>query len=75
MHKNLTNYANLVLISDGEADVLVIKEALFAGLGIVISQYATAYFDSSQLFIKVIPINEINNKDFIDNAQPIEKYP
>lgn len=35
IYRDLTKYANLLLISQGEADPLVIKEALIAGLGVV----------------------------------------
>jgi hypothetical protein len=43
------------LLSDGEADPLVIKEALIAGLGLVISECASANLDLSLPFITVIP--------------------
>ena len=35
IYRDLTKYANLLLISQGEADPLVIKEALVSGLGVV----------------------------------------
>jgi hypothetical protein len=38
IHRDLTKYVNLLLISQGEADPLVIKEALVAGLGVVTNQ-------------------------------------
>jgi len=53
LYKNLTNYANLILLSDGEADPLVVKEALVAGLGVVVSEPAKANLD---------------NKDFINRT-------
>ena len=34
---NLTEYGNLLLLSKGEADPLVVKEALMCGLGVVIN--------------------------------------
>ena len=37
LYKELTDYGNLVLLSDGEAHSLVIMEAFAAGLGVVIS--------------------------------------
>ncbi len=38
IHENLTNYSNILLMSEGEADPLVIKEALCAGLGVVVNR-------------------------------------
>ena len=57
LYDSLTNYANLVLASDGEADPLVVKEALVAGLGVVVSRYAAANLDVSQPFITVLQPN------------------
>ncbi len=51
----LTDYANLVLLSDGEAHPLVCMEALAAGLGLVISEFATANLDTTKPFITVVP--------------------
>jgi hypothetical protein len=55
LYNGLTDYANLILLSDGEADPLVVKEALIAGLGLVISECACANLDLSLSFITVIP--------------------
>lgn len=55
LYNELTDYANLILLSDGEADPLVVKEALIAGLGLVISECACANLDLSLPFITVIP--------------------
>ena len=38
LYNELTNYGNLVLLSDGEAHPLVCMEALACGLGVVVSQ-------------------------------------
>jgi hypothetical protein len=62
----LTNYGNLVLLSDGEAHSLVLMEALAAGLGIVISEFATANLDLDKEFIDVIPENKINDIEYIE---------
>jgi len=67
LYSNLTNYANLILLSDGEADPLVTKEALMAGLGLVISEYSTANLDLSLPFIDVISENKINDIEYIEN--------
>lgn len=71
LYNNLTDYANLVLLSDGEADPLVTKEALMAGLGLVISEYSTANLDLSKPFIDVVPNNKLNDIKYIKNI--IEK--
>tara|TARA_R110000803_G_scaffold27700_1_gene64588 strand:+ start:2811 stop:3746 length:936 start_codon:yes stop_codon:yes gene_type:complete len=61
LYKNLTNFANLVLLSDGEAHPLVCLEAMSAGLGLVISEWATANLDTSLPFIDVITEDRIND--------------
>ena len=55
LYDNLTDYGNLVLLSDGEAHSLVIMEAFAAGLGVVVSEWATANLDLDKKFITVIP--------------------
>jgi len=65
LYNNLTNYGNLVLLSDGEADPLVTKEAMMAGLGLVISEYATANLDLNLPFISVIEEGKINDIEYV----------
>tara|TARA_R110000824_G_scaffold60050_10_gene160896 strand:+ start:6687 stop:7646 length:960 start_codon:yes stop_codon:yes gene_type:complete len=60
--KNLTNYASLVLLSDGEAHPLVCLEGMVAGLGLVLSKQATANLDTSLPFIEVVPEEIIQNE-------------
>ena len=67
LHEELTNYGNLVLLSDGEAHSLVLMEALAAGLGIVISEFATANLDLDMEFIDVIPEKKINDIEYIES--------
>jgi hypothetical protein len=67
LHQELTNYGNLVLLSDGEAHSLVLMEAFAAGLGIVISEFATANLDLDKEFINVIPENKINDIEYIES--------
>lgn len=90
VYSNLSNYASLVLLSDGEADPLVVKEALMAGCGLVLSEYATANLDLNQEWIDVIPeewlipeqlqLNKIkevilkNNKKSIQFRDQIREY-
>lgn len=67
LYKSLTNYTTLVHLSDGEADPLVVKEALAAGLGLVISEVSTANLDLSLDFIDVIPESKINDMNYIED--------
>lgn len=66
LYNNLTDYANLILLSDGEAHPLVCLEAMTAGLGLVISEYSTANLDLSQPFIDVISENNIHNLEYVN---------
>jgi len=65
LYNNLTRYANLVLLSDGEAHPLVCMEAMSAGLGLVISEFSTANLDTDLPFIDVIPESKINDLEYI----------
>jgi glycosyltransferase involved in cell wall biosynthesis len=68
LYKSLTNYGNLVLLSDGEAHPLVCMEALACGLGVVVSQFGTANLDTSKDFIDVIPEDEIGDIGYIESV-------
>ena len=68
LYQNLTEYGNLVLLSDGEAHPLVCMEAFAAGLGVVISQWAAANLDIRKKFIAVIPENKISDIEFIEQS-------
>ena len=67
LYKNLTQFSNLVLLSDGEAHPLVCMEALSAGLGLVISEFSTANLDLNLPFIDVIPECKILDIRFIED--------
>ncbi len=67
LYNNLTDYANLILLSDGEAHALVCMEALAAGLGLVISEWATANLDLNKDFITVIPESKIIDLEYISS--------
>ena len=67
LYSNLSQYGNLVLLSDGEADPLVVKEALVCGLGLVISEYSTAGLDLTKPYITVIPENNISDLRFVES--------
>ena len=66
LYKELTNYGNLVLLSDGEAHPLVCMEALSAGLGVVVSQWGKANLDLDKKFITVIDEDKINDIDYVE---------
>ena len=68
-HENVTKYANLMLLSDGENGTpLVIKEALVSGIGIVCSKYAAYDLDDSLPFITIIPDDKLNDLEYVENA-------
>ena len=65
LYDSLTDYGNLVLLSKGEADPLVVKEALMAGLGVVLSECSCANVDLSKEFITVIPNEKLNDLEYV----------
>jgi len=67
IHQELTNYSNLVLLSEGEADPLVVKEAFIAGLGVVINKTSAANLDTSLGFITVIPDDLLDDLEYIQS--------
>ncbi len=68
LHDYLTDYGNLVLLSDGEAHSLVIMEAFASGLGVVVSEFAQANLDTDREFITVIPESKIVDVEFVEYA-------
>ena len=66
LFNELTEYGNLVLLSDGEAHPLVCMEALTAGLGVVVCEWGKANLDTDKEFITVIPENKINDVDYVE---------
>tara|TARA_Y100000034_G_scaffold136751_1_gene215439 strand:+ start:3000 stop:4019 length:1020 start_codon:yes stop_codon:yes gene_type:complete len=65
LYSNLTKYANLALLSDGEVSSAVILEALAAGCGVVISEFAIGNLDTNLPFIDVIPEEKMKDISFI----------
>jgi len=65
LYENLTEYGNLVLLSKGEADPLVVKEGLIAGLGVVVSECCIANLDLSKEYITVIPNDKLEDVEYI----------
>jgi glycosyltransferase involved in cell wall biosynthesis len=68
LYRDLTQYGNLVLLSDGEAHPLVCMEALAAGLGIVVTEWGKANLDESKDFISIIPENKITDLDYVESV-------
>ena len=66
LHKQLTEYGNLVLLSDGEAHPLVCMEALAAGLGVVVCEWGKANLDQSKEFITIIPEDRISDVEYVE---------
>ena len=66
LYTHLTEYGNLVLLSDGEAHPLVCLEAFAAGLGVVVSQWAAANLDTDKGFITVIPEDKIADIKYVE---------
>ena len=65
IHDELTKYTNLLLLSEGEADPLVVKEALIAGLGVVVNQSSAENLDLFKNFITVIEDNKMNDLNYV----------
>lgn len=68
VYSDLTHNANLILLSYSEAAPLVTIEGLMAGLGLVISEAATANLDLSKPFIDVIPENKITDINYVNEV-------
>ena len=66
LYDNLTEYGNLVLLSDGEAHPLVCMEAFAAGLGVVVTEWGKANLDIDKKFITVIPEKHIGDLEFLE---------
>ena len=57
------------MLSDGETTTpLVVREALIAGLGAVITETSADELDTSLPFITVVPDDKLNDPDYVRNA-------
>jgi len=65
IQENLTAYANMLLLSTGEAHAFVGVEALAAGLGLVVSEQSVGNLDLNQPFITVIPDDKLEDVDYL----------
>ncbi len=66
VHKNLTEYGNLLLLSNGEADPLVVKEALICGLGVILNETSSKNLEIKD-YITIIPDDKLNDLNYIRN--------
>jgi len=67
--RDLTKYANMVLLSDGENGTsLAIKEALVNGLGVVISRHSASEVDTDKPYVTVIPDDKLEDLDYVEQA-------
>lgn len=70
----LTDYGNMLLLSSGENGTpLVLKEALMAGLPIVINKYSADDLDLSLPFIDVIPDDKLDDITYINHIVNINR--
>lgn len=68
MMKLMREYGSLVLLSDGESDPLVIKEALMAGIPVVTNRHSGM---SELPFLDTIPEEHLHDMSYVQNV--IEK--
>jgi hypothetical protein len=73
VYNKLTHYANLILLSDGEVHPLVVCEALMCGLGVVVSEAASANLDRTKEFIHVIPNDKLDDLIYVKNIIELNK--
>jgi hypothetical protein len=55
----------MILLSSGEADPLVVKEGLIAGLGIIVNRSSAENLDTFLDFITIIEDNKMVDLEFI----------
>lgn len=67
VNNSLTQYGNMLLLSNGEADPLVIKEAFAAGLGVVINATSGKNLIENE-FITIIDDDNMEDLAYIQNA-------
>lgn len=65
VYTKLSDYGNLLLLSDGEADPLVVKEAMMAGLGVVINETSGKNLDHNLDFVSIVPDSRLDDIEYI----------
>ena len=68
IYENLTEYACLVLLSDGEGHAAVVSEAMAAGLSLVLSTESSHNLDLSKPWIYIVDREHDNLADVIAQA-------
>lgn len=68
VHRDLTEYACLVLLSDGEGHAAVVSEAIAAGLSLVLSPEASHNLDLTRRWIYIVDRDKDNLGDVIARA-------
>jgi len=68
VHRELTNYACLILLSDGEGHAAVVSEAMAAGLSLVLSQEASHNLDTSKPWIYIVDRDKDVLSDVVTRA-------
>jgi len=66
--KIMREYGNLVLLSEGEADPLVVKEALMAGLPVVINRHSANDLYANLPFVDIIPDDKLDDFEYIERV-------
>jgi glycosyltransferase involved in cell wall biosynthesis len=70
LYENLGRYESLLLLSDGEASPLVTLEAMAAGLGLILSEYAVGDLDVGRYpWVAVVPEEHLGDLEHIENAR------
>ena len=67
VYSDLTKYANLVLLSKIECHSCAVIESLVCGLGVVVSQGASAHLDDKP-WITIIPDDKVDDIAYVENA-------
>lgn len=65
VYTKLSDYGNLMLLSEGEADPLVVKEAMMAGLGVVINETSGKNLKQNCDCISFIPDSRLDDIKYI----------
>lgn len=68
VQNELSDYGNLVLLSDGENTPLVVREALIAGIGVVVSESCIEELNTDMPFIEVVPNDKLLDIDYVKNV-------
>lgn len=67
VYTDLTKYANLVLLSESECHSCAVIESLVCGLGVVVSEAASAHLDDKP-WITIIPNDKLDDITYVENA-------